>query len=118
MRAVAGAVANLLMFSLSFATLQGQKALSWGEQDEALAAIRQYALNYVKSLPDYTCTRVTQREIGYVYGKHRWSLVIEEELSVAGQRETYRVLKVDNNLPPHLPQPDPVLSTFSVGEFG
>ncbi len=51
MRATMGSLADLLAFSLSFATLQGQRAPSPGEQDKALAAIREYALNYVKSLP-------------------------------------------------------------------
>jgi hypothetical protein len=62
MRVNCNAIANLLVFSCSVAALHGQKALSPGEQDQALAAIREYALNYVKSLPDYTCTRVAQQK--------------------------------------------------------
>jgi GAF domain-containing protein len=66
MRANAGSIASFLVFSCSVAALHGQKALSPGEQDQALAAIREYALNYAQSLPDYACTRVAQQKSSMV----------------------------------------------------
>jgi hypothetical protein len=73
---------------------------------DAFAAIRQYARQYSKSLPDYTCTRVTERKDAQVIpiyaGAQRfrtpqsslaWSMLIEEELIVSGQREHSKLLK-------------------------
>lgn len=94
----------------------------------ALAAIREYALNYTKSLPDFVCIRVTQQSTGYknlVRYKsgeisHPLVNVVEEELTFSGKRETYRTLKVDDQIPENLlkPVPEQVLRTISAGEFG
>ncbi len=85
--------------------------------DQDLSAIREYAVNYAKNLPDYTCTRVTERKDSPVIliftGPERYgtpqpkgtasTIVIEEELTVSGQRENYKVLKVDGQ---HFPRAD------------
>ncbi len=103
------------------------------EPDQTLAAIREYALHYAQSLPDYTCTRVTQQKVSYVimiyaenpelFGQHpqdmpSWTNVIEEELIVAGKRESHKVLKRDSPPPRLEGQLPPVVSTISVAEFG
>jgi hypothetical protein len=131
--------ATLLVFFCILVFLQGpsaraQPALSPAEQEQALAVIRQYALNYAKSLPDYTCTRVTQQKSSPVimiyatdpelFGKQPpgmlpSTLAIDEELTVAGQRESYKVLKVDGiGLGPRMKlPPDQIVGTIAVSEF-
>ena len=95
--------------------------------ERALKTIREYALKYTKSLPDFTCVRVTQQSIGYNQQMkvpprlaNPFINVVEEELTVSGAQETYRILKVDKNIPEHLlkPPPDLILRRISIGEFG
>jgi hypothetical protein len=104
------------------------------EQDRGLAAIREYALHYAGSLPDYACTRVTQQKNSYVieiyahdpesFGQHpqsmpSWTTVVEEELAVAGKTESHKVLKVEDNTPLGFAGGTAqVISTISVAEFG
>lgn len=126
------------MFSKRAASAVALLAFSCGravaQQNQELADIRQFALNYAKSLPDYTCTRVTQQKNSYVitifagdpelFGQHpqnmsSWTIVIEEELTVTGQRERSRALKVDDNSPLGFAgRPPQVISTVSTAEFG
>jgi hypothetical protein len=56
------AVAALVAFSGGITALYGQAAPSTDEPDEALAGIKEYALNYARSLPDYTCIQVTKKK--------------------------------------------------------
>ncbi len=97
----------LLLFSFSLASVHGQARSEPGKQDDALGAIREYALNYAKSLPDYTCIRVFDaRNPDRGPGQHQFAVrqeldgfsggqvEFEEQLTVAGQRESYKVLKV------------------------
>ncbi len=123
----------VLAFSGSVAALHGQAALSAAEQDKALAGIREYALNYARSLPDYTCTRVTRQKSSLVImvyalnpelaGQHpdnvpSLTVDIKEELTVAGKRENYKALQTDNNFPvPGVKPADEAFGTISVGEF-
>jgi hypothetical protein len=108
--------------------------LAVAQEAQALAAIRDYALNYAKSLPDYTCIRVTQQKNSYViamyaenpelFGQHpqnmpSWTTVLEEELTVSGKRENHKVLKRDNDSPLGFSGlTAQVISTISTGEFG
>lgn len=108
MRAIA--VAALAAFSGSLATLCGQAAPSTDEQAKALAGIKEYALNYARGLPDYTCIRVTQQ-------KGSDAITTREELTVAGNRETYKILKKMNNSPLNVEVVDEDFGTISVGEF-
>jgi hypothetical protein len=68
-------------------------APSAADQAEILAAIKDYALNYTNSLPNYMCMQTTRRKIhptksGYIpYGD-----VIREELSFVDHKESYKVL--------------------------
>jgi hypothetical protein len=104
------AVAALVAFSSSITALYGQAAPSTDEQDKALAGIKEYALNYARSLPDYTCIRVTQQKSSAV-------IAIKEELTVAGNRESYKVLTTENHFPRGVKFADEDFGTISVGEF-
>jgi hypothetical protein len=124
---------TLLAVVCEVAALYGQGTPSADEQDRALAAIREYALNYSKSLPDYICTRVTQQKSSLVIsmyamnpefsGQHpdnvpSWTADIKEELTVAGQQESYKVLKISDNFPRHLKPAEEAFGTIPVREFG
>jgi hypothetical protein len=65
------------------------------EQARALAVLRDYALNYTGRLPDFVCTRITQRafkqNVGSPAPPQRDS--IEEQVTYAGQKESYAVMK-------------------------
>ncbi|HEY1756368.1 MAG TPA: hypothetical protein VGG72_13285 [Bryobacteraceae bacterium] len=111
MRAIAGAaVVALGAFSSSITARDGQTAPSIDERDKALAGIQEYALDYARSLPDYTCIRVTQQKSPAV-------VAMKEELTVAGNRENYRVLKSEGNSPRGVKLVDQDYGTISVGEF-
>jgi len=101
--------------------------------DQELAAIREYAVNYGKGLPDYTCTRVTERKESAIaltfteperYGTPQpkgtaSTIVTEEELTVSGQRENYKILKVDGQSfgREMRLRPDQVIETITAGQF-
>jgi hypothetical protein len=98
---------SLLVLSQTVA-LQGQPAPSAGE-DQSLVPIRAYALRYTKSLPDFTCTRVTdQKNTGAtVAADHRLAvaqakggfkpagITYEDQITFAAQRVNYKLLKID-----------------------
>jgi hypothetical protein len=119
----------MLSLSCGLGLLHAQAA-----SDQALAAIRQYALNYAKSLPDYTCTRVTRLQDSAIaelytepefFGKAQpnfsaLNVTIEEELTVSAQRENYKLLKFDANLFNRIklrPDQIQIRGTISVAEF-
>lgn len=105
-----GTLAALVAFSNGMTALCGQPAPSTDEQDKALADIKEYALNYARSLPDYTCIRVTQQKGSAV-------IATREELTVARNRETYKILKTMNKFPLNVRVVDEDFGTISVGEF-
>ena len=95
--------------------------------DQELAAIREYSVNYGKNLPAYTCVRQIEGNIPFVSanspGPARDEVatqVLKEELTVAGPREAYKLVKLDD----HSPLPSPKLqeflssTTIAVAEFG
>ena len=88
------------------------------ERAAALAAIRDYALNYTKSLPNYVCFQTTRRKIsptvpGYVgYGD-----VIREELTFFDHKESYKVVMVNNQSVVNIKH-DQLGGAISEGEFG
>jgi hypothetical protein len=104
------AVAALVAFSNSISALYGQAVPSTDEQDKALADIKEYALNYARSLPDYTCIQVTKQKGSAV-------IVLKEELTVARNRENYKILKTENDFPLGVRVVDDDFGTISVGEF-
>ena len=88
------------------------------EQASALAAIREYALNYTQNLPNYVCVQTTRRKIsptvpGYIgYGD-----IIREELSFFDHKETYKVVMVNNQSVVNI-QHNQLGGAVSNGEFG
>lgn len=91
------------------------------EQATALGAIREYAMNYTKSLPNYTCTQVIRRESTTTLGKPPVSIsqtdLIEEELSVVDRKEVRKVTKINGKPAPNA-DPDQLKGPSSRGEFG
>lgn len=88
-------------------------------ESHALDAIRQYAANYIHSLPDFTCTQVTTRTY---WPDQRRRLnprhdAIEEQLTFSHQKETYTVLLI-NGERPNSASHDQLQGISSTGEFG
>lgn len=88
------------------------------EQAGAMAAIRDYALNYTKNLPNYVCVQTTRRKIsptvpGYIpYGD-----VVREELSFFDHKETYKVVMINNQSVVNIKH-EQLGGAVSNGEFG
>jgi hypothetical protein len=87
------------------------------EQNRVLEEARQYALDYIRSLPNFICTQVTRRYVDES-GLEFYGLAdtVIAKLSYDGKREDYRVMLVNNRV---------VDTTFekiggatSSGEFG
>jgi len=72
---------------------------SSAEQKRVLDAATEYALNYVKNLPDFICTQVTRRYVDPT-GREAWLKQDEilERLSYFEQHEEYKVVMVNNRL--------------------
>jgi hypothetical protein len=87
------------------------------EQRRALADAREYALNYIRRLPDFLCTQVTRRYID-PSGLEFWQRddVITARLSFFEQKENYQVVLV-NSRPVDVPM-ERLGGAISVGEFG
>lgn len=69
------------------------------EQEAILDQIREYAINYSKSLPNFICTQVTRRSADPTgSGDHYRQLdTIQEQLSFVDRREKYVVTMVNGN---------------------
>ncbi len=107
---------NRLLIITAMAT-----ALMAADEPPSLQAVRQYALNYVRQLPDYTCVQDTKRassrqpsRLGTGQGS---TDQIEEELSFVGGTEHYKVTKV-NGFPTANASPEQLSGAVSQGEFG
>ncbi len=97
------------------------------EQAAIIREVRQYALNYSRSLPDYICTQVTRRYAapapGGRYGRRgedspAWQLqdTLTIRLSYFEQKENYKLVLVNNTVT----QQDytKLGGTTSAGDFG
>ncbi len=103
------------------------RAVSGGqtrEQAAILSAIRQYALNYTSSLPNYTCIEVIRRSMmpaprnaGPIIRPRPQTDLIEEQLSFIAHREIHKVTRV-NGAPVANLNPSELPGTYSRGEFG
>jgi hypothetical protein len=88
------------------------------EQAAAMAAIKDYALNYTKNLPNYMCIQTTRRKIhptvsGYIpYGD-----VIREELSFVDHKESYKVQMINSQAVANV-EHNQLGGAISNGEFG
>ncbi len=87
------------------------------EQKQIIDDVREYALNYVKRLPDFICTQVTRRYIDPA-GLEFWQRtdVITTRLSYFEKKEDYKVLLVNNRMT-EIPY-DKLGGATSTGEFG
>jgi hypothetical protein len=89
------------------------------EQTTILNAIRQYALSYTGSLPNYTCAEVIRRSMtpAMTIKPHLQTDIIEEQLSFIAHREIHKVTRVNGTAVANL-DPSQVPGTYSRGEFG
>ena len=87
------------------------------EQKRVLEEAREFAMNYIKRLPDFLCTQVTRRYVD-PSGLEFWQRddVITARLSFFEQKENYQVVLV-NSQPVDVPM-DRLGGAISVGEFG
>jgi hypothetical protein len=89
------------------------------EQAEVLGAMRDYALNYTKRLPNYICTQVTRRQIDPT-GQGRLRPegdVVQEQLTFFDQKETYKVTMINGQSVSNIAH-ERLGGTVSSGEFG
>jgi len=70
---------------------------SEAEQRKILAQITNNALKYAAALPDFVCTEVTRHNVDQTGSGRYWRLAgtIDGELSYAGHKADYRILKVN-----------------------
>jgi hypothetical protein len=88
------------------------------EQSRALAAIRDYAVNYTAGLPDYMCTQVTRRTFfPNVDFRHPRIDAIEEQIAFVGHKESYTVTKINGGTVANAGH-DQLRGVHSSGEFG
>jgi len=87
------------------------------EEKKIVEEARQYALNYVKRLPDFICNQVTRRYID-PSGLEFWQLddVIMARLTYFEQKEDYKVVLVNNRMTDV--SYDRLGGSTSTGEFG
>jgi hypothetical protein len=69
------------------------------EQKKVLDQVRDYALNYTKSLPDFLCTQVTRRYID-PSGMEFWGQqdVITARVAYVDHKEDYKLMLVNNHM--------------------
>lgn len=89
------------------------------ELKSILAAIRQNALNYTQSLPNYICTQYTKRHVDPT-GTESWRMAdtILEQLTFVDQKENYKVVMVNDRPVAGGIQHDQLGGAKSSGEFG
>jgi VWFA-related protein len=97
--------------------------LSAAEQSAALNTVREYALSYTRSLPNFTCIQSTRqmmtRPALLGVGKPGLPIsvdLIEEQLSFINHREIRTLVKINDNRPSAARSAQP--GTISRGEFG
>jgi len=88
------------------------------EQANVLEAMRQYALNYTKNLPNYMCVQTTHRKISpTVRGYLPYGDVIQEQLTFFDRKESYKVEMINNQSVSNKSH-DQLGGVVSSGEFG
>ena len=87
------------------------------EQKRIIEGVRQYAMSYVRQLPDFICVQVTRRYVD-PQGLEFWHKLdtITAKLTYFEQKEDYKVILI-NNRPVDLTM-DEVGGSTSTGEFG
>jgi len=95
---------------------------SAAEYAAVLAQVREYALNYTASLPNYTCIQTTRRKIdpnpeaaknGYRFVANE----VQEVLTFFDKKETYQVRAIDGKGVQNIDH-NQLGGTISTGEFG
>jgi hypothetical protein len=97
------------------------------EQGAIITEVREYALNYSKSLPDFICTQVTRRKAAGAPGSRygggigsdpSWQSMdtLTIRLSYFGQKEDYKLILVNNT--PTTQDYRTLGGATSTGEFG
>ena len=86
----------ILLMAMRAAAGADQKP-SAEEQARKLEQVREAALNYSRSLPDFICTQVVKRYVDAT-GRDRWTPIdtLTVKLSYFGQKEDYKLLSIDN----------------------
>jgi hypothetical protein len=88
------------------------------EQANAIAAMREYALNYTAKLPNYLCVQTTRRHLDPKDPRYRSAGdVIQEQLSFFEKKETYKVQMI-NGQAVHNISHEQLGGVRSSGEFG
>jgi len=87
------------------------------EQQAIIGEIREYAMNYSKSLPDFICTQVTRKYVGQTGQDdfHPEARVVEH-LTYFDQQEHYKVTMVNDKVVDL--SHEAVGGAFSTGDFG
>jgi hypothetical protein len=114
---------GLVLGSLLIAqSAMGQKPTA-DESATAIAAIREYALNYTNSLPNFTCLQVVHHQLnpvrrapGLMVGAKAQNDLIEQQLSFVDHRELHQVLRINGFPPQSDTQRNEAVSSW--GEFG
>jgi hypothetical protein len=88
------------------------------EQARVLDAVKQYAMNYTRTLPDFICLQQTRRYVDPT-GSDSWRAtdVITARLTYFEQKEDYKLVTVNNHLTTDTPY-TAVGGAISTGEFG
>jgi len=88
------------------------------EQGKVIAEVREKALTYVESLPDYICSQVTRRFVDPT-GHESWhpTDVILARLTYFEKKEDYKLVTVNNTVATDRPYTS-VGGAISQGEFG
>jgi hypothetical protein len=105
--------------AMTIACFAGSALAQTAAEQAALDAIRQYALSYTRSLPNYTCTQTTRQNIvRETIGRIQPTTeLIEEQLTFVNNREIRKVVRINGR--PALPDgPEQQMGTSSRGEFG
>lgn len=88
------------------------------EQAAVLAAMKDYALNYTKNLPNYMCVQTTRRRISpTVRGYLPYGDTIQEQLTFFDKKESYKVEMVNGTAMANMSH-EKLGGVVSSGEFG
>ncbi len=104
-------------FLLTALVARPEHALS-PDQAAALAAVRQYALDYTAQLPDYTCIQITKRWTQRTAAAQPARRdVIEEQVTFSSHKESYQVLTFNGEKAIGVDH-DQITGAVISGEFG
>jgi len=121
MRAFMKCVRIAVLLLVPFATTGRAPAESSplsADQASVLESARVYSVEYIRKLPNFICTQITDREsIGFAFRSVMTSDVIEEQLTFANQKESYEVVRINLKKVSGV-QHMAIPGAISAGEFG